>query len=158
MTEEADVFGPIQSVTVTGWYDPDTPGVFEVTDTNGQCWEVIEGDQDWAEVLAMWRGQPAPEKLQEDMIERLRACVASWLAGDTPDYVADCYGVEAQGESDPVAYQRDAKRALALRNLKPGDLGTYCEWIEDVRRENHATNAGVVGKDRAGRATVHPAL
>ena len=65
------------------------------------------------------------EVAQADMIERLRACVAEWLAGRTPQTAARFYELMAETETRPAMRQRMVSGAKALRALQPGDLGHF---------------------------------
>lgn len=116
---------PMRLLGVTAWYALGDPAEFEVTDANGESWHVVEGDEDWNEALAIWRKQPTPEKIQEDMIERLRACVAAWLGGRSPEELAALCEKWGLAERSPELSQHLINRAIALRALQPDDRGIW---------------------------------
>lgn len=64
---------------------------------------------------------------QADMIERLRAALASWLGEHTPQTMADHIDEDIRLYGDPNASNLDILylRRNALRELQPGDLGRY---------------------------------
>jgi hypothetical protein len=84
---------------------------------------IAERDEKSAEVLKLAGVADA----QADMIERLRAALASWLGEHTPQTMADHIDEDIRLYGDPNASNLDILylRRNALRELQPGDLGRY---------------------------------